>query len=97
MGSHRARGPPHAPPLIRTGVIACPPVAYTTANHDGDAREGDRSCFGPTMEKRTLTRLALSGAAASLREGREDALTVRRLWITGKLKLTLQPTNLRIR
>ena len=46
-----------------------------------------------------LTRLALEldhahpGAAASLREGMEETLTVTRLGITGKLKLTLQSTN----
>jgi putative transposase len=33
------------------------------------------------------------GAAASLREGMEETLTVTRLRITGKLKLTLQSTN----
>ena len=33
------------------------------------------------------------GAAASLREGLEETLTVTRLGITGKLKLTLQSTN----
>jgi putative transposase len=33
------------------------------------------------------------GAAASLREGPEETLTVTRLGITGKLKLTLQSTN----
>ena len=46
-----------------------------------------------------LTGLALEldhahpGAAASLREGLEETLTVTRLGITGKLKLTLQSTN----
>jgi transposase-like protein len=46
-----------------------------------------------------LTTLALElehahpGAAASLREGLEETLTVTRLGITGKLKLTLQSTN----
>jgi putative transposase len=46
-----------------------------------------------------LTSLALEldhahpGAAASLREGMEETLTVIRLGITGKLKLTLQSTN----
>jgi transposase-like protein len=46
-----------------------------------------------------LTRLAVEldrdhpGAAASLREGMEETLTVTRLGITGKLKLTLQSTN----
>ena len=46
-----------------------------------------------------LTALALEldhahpGAAASLRQGMEETLTVTRLGITGKLKLTLQPTN----
>jgi putative transposase len=46
-----------------------------------------------------LTALALDldhahpGAAASLREGMEETLTVTRLGITGKLKLTLQSTN----
>ena len=46
-----------------------------------------------------LTALALEldhahpGAAASLREGMEETLTVIRLGITGKLKLTLQSTN----
>jgi putative transposase len=46
-----------------------------------------------------LTRLATEldrahpGAAASLREGLEETLTVTRLGITGKLKLTLQSTN----
>jgi putative transposase len=33
------------------------------------------------------------GAAASLREGMEETLTITRLGITGKLKLTLQSTN----
>ena len=33
------------------------------------------------------------GAAASLREGMEETLTVTRLGITGKLKLTLQSTD----
>jgi putative transposase len=46
-----------------------------------------------------LTALALElhrahpSAAASLREGIEETLTVTRLGVTGKLKLTLQPTN----
>jgi hypothetical protein len=46
-----------------------------------------------------LTRLAIKldrehpGAAASLREGIEETLTVIRLGIDGKLKLTLQSTN----
>ena len=46
-----------------------------------------------------LTALALEldrahpGAAASLREGMQETLTVIRLGITGKLKLTLQSTN----
>ncbi len=46
-----------------------------------------------------LTSLAIEldrdhpGAAASLREGMEETLTVTRLGITGKLKLTLQSTN----
>jgi putative transposase len=46
-----------------------------------------------------LTTLALEldhahpGAAASLREGMEETLTLTRLGITGKLKLTLQSTN----
>jgi putative transposase len=46
-----------------------------------------------------LTRLADEldhahpGAAASLREGMDETLTVTRLGITGKLKLTLQSTN----
>ena len=46
-----------------------------------------------------LTRLADEldhshpGAAASLREGMQETLTVTRLGITGKLKLTLQSTN----
>ncbi|MBV9049553.1 MAG: IS256 family transposase [Solirubrobacterales bacterium] len=46
-----------------------------------------------------LTRLATEldrahpGAAASLREGMEETLTVTRLGVTGKLKLTLQSTN----
>lgn len=46
-----------------------------------------------------LTSLALEldhahpGAAASLRDGMEETLTVTRLGITGKLKLTLQSTN----
>ena len=46
-----------------------------------------------------LTALALEldhthpGAAASLREGMEETLTVTRLGITGKLKHTLQSTN----
>jgi len=46
-----------------------------------------------------LTTLALQldrahpGEAASLREGMEETLTVTRLGITGKLKLTLQSTN----
>ncbi len=46
-----------------------------------------------------LTALAIEldrdhpGAAASLREGMEETLTVTRLGITGKLKLTLQSTN----
>jgi hypothetical protein len=33
------------------------------------------------------------GAAASLREGLEEALTLTRLWITGSLKRTLESTN----
>jgi putative transposase len=46
-----------------------------------------------------LTRLAIEldrdhpGAAASLREGMDETLTVIRLGVTGKLKLTLQSTN----
>jgi transposase-like protein len=37
--------------------------------------------------------LAHPGAAASLREGLEETLTVTRLGISGKLRLTLQSTN----
>jgi putative transposase len=57
-------------------------------------KETDHEC---ALEQ--LTRLAVEldqahpGAAASLREGMEETLTVTRLGITGKLKLTLQSTN----
>ena len=50
-------------------------------------------------EQGTPTTLAIElhrahpGAAASLREGLEETLTVTRLGITGKLKLTLQSSN----
>ena len=58
--------------------------------------EGDRP---PDVALEQLNTLALElarahpGAAASLREGMEETLTVTRLGITGKLKLTLQSTN----
>ena len=56
---------------------------------------GDR----PRQRARAAHRLADElerdhpGAAASLREGMDETLTVTRLGITGKLKLTLQSTN----
>ena len=60
MGSHRGAILLTLPEAIRMGAIAGPLVADTTAKHDAGARERYRCCFGPTMEKRTLTRLALT-------------------------------------
>jgi transposase-like protein len=69
------------------------------------ARPSRRACVAPGRNDdhdralEQLTRLATEldrahpGAAASLREGLEETLTVTRLGITGKLKLTLQSTN----
>ena len=57
-------------------------------------KETDHEC---ALEQLNTLALELDhahpGAAASLREGMEETLTVTRLGITGKLKLTLQSTN----
>jgi transposase-like protein len=75
----------HLPERDRPAVKARLRRAWKETNHDRALQQ--------------LTRLALDldhahpGAAASLREGLEETLTVTRLGITGKLKLTLQSTN----
>ena len=75
----------HLPERDRPAVKAKLRRAWKETNHDRALEQ--------------LTSLALeldhahSGAAASLREGLEETLTVTRLGITGKLKLTLQSTN----
>jgi transposase-like protein len=75
----------HLPERDREPVKARLRNAWADADHDRALEQ--------------LTRLASEldrahpGAAASLREGMEETLTVTRLGITGKLKLTLQSTN----
>ena len=75
----------HLPERDRPAVKAKLRRAWKETNHDRALEQ--------------LTSLALEldhahpGAAASLREGLEETLTVTRLGITGKLKLTLQTTN----
>ena len=75
----------HLPERKRPAVKARLRRAWKEADHDRALEQ--------------LTSLALEldrahpGAAASLREGMEETLTVIRLGITGKLKLTLQSTN----
>ena len=75
----------HLPERDRQAVKARLRRAWSETDHDRALEQ--------------LTRLATEldhphpGAAASLREGMEETLTVIRLGITGKLKLTLQSTN----
>ncbi len=75
----------HLPERDRQAVKARLREAWKESDHDRALEQ--------------LTSLALEldrshpGAAASLREGMEETLTVTRLGITGKLKLTLQSTN----
>jgi putative transposase len=75
----------HLPERDRPAVKTRLRRAWNETNHDRALEQ--------------LTSLALEldhahpGAAASLREGMEETLTVTRLGITGKLKLTLQSTN----
>ena len=75
----------HLPERDRPAVKARLRRAWTQTDHD------------TALEQ--LNQLAVElddahpGAAASLREGMEETLTVTRLGITGKLKLTLQSTN----
>ena len=78
-----------------------------TISPNATARRLRRGCAGrgrrpiTIARSSSLTALAVEldrdhpGAAASLREGMEETLTVTRLGITGKLKLTLQSTNRR--
>jgi transposase-like protein len=75
----------HLPERDRESVKARLQRAWKETNHDG------------ALEQLNALALELDrahpGAAASLREGMEETLTVTRLGITGKLKLTLQSTN----
>jgi transposase-like protein len=75
----------HLPERDRQAVKARLRRAWKEADHDR------------ALEQLTTLALELDrshpGAAASLREGMEETLTVTRLGITGKLKLTLQSTN----
>jgi transposase-like protein len=75
----------HLPERDRPAVKARLRRAWKEADHD------------QALEQLTSLALELDrahqGAAASLREGMEETLTVTRLGITGKLKLTLQSTN----
>ena len=75
----------HLPERDREPVKARLRRAWKETDHDG------------ALEQLNLLALELDrahpGAAASLREGMEETLTVTRLGITGKLKLTLQSTN----
>jgi putative transposase len=75
----------HLPERDREPVKARLHRAWKETNHDR------------ALEQLTTLALELDhahpGAAASLREGVEETLTVTRLGITGKLKLTLQSTN----
>jgi len=75
----------HLPERDREPVKARLRRAWAETNHDR------------ALEQLTALALELDrahpGAAASLREGMEETLTVTRLGITGKLKLTLQSTN----
>jgi putative transposase len=75
----------HLPERDRDAVTLRLRTAWKETNHDRALEQ--------------LTRLAVEldrahpGAAASLREGMEETLTVTRLGITRKLKQTLQSTN----
>ena len=75
----------HLPERDRPAVKTRLRRAWKETNHD------------TALEQLTTLALELDhahpGAAASLREGIEETLTVTRLGITGKLKLTLQSTN----
>ena len=75
----------HLPERDRQAVKARLRRAWTETDHDS------------ALEQLNTLALELDrahpGAAASLREGMEETLTVTRLRITGKLKLTLQSTN----
>ena len=79
-------------------VLEHPPRTRPPDRSSGDCtRRGRRPTTPSALEQ--LNRLAVElehehpGAAASLREGMEETLTVTRLGITGKLKRTLQSTN----
>ena len=82
QGTKRARPSPRARPRRRQARLR---RAWKETDHDR------------ALEQLTALALELDhahpGAAASLREGMEETLTVTRLGITGKLKLTLQSTN----
>jgi transposase-like protein len=75
----------HLPERDRSAVKARLGRAWQETDHDR------------ALEQLTALAIELDrdhpGAAASLREGMEETLTVTRLGITGKLKLTLQTTN----
>ena len=75
----------HLPERDRPAVKTRLRRAWKETNHDR------------ALEQLTTLALELDharpGAAASLREGMEETLTVTRVGITGKLKLTLQSTN----
>jgi putative transposase len=75
----------HLPERDRSAVKARLRRAWQETDHDR------------ALEQLTALAIELDrdhpGAAASLREGMEETLTVTRLGITGKLKLTLQSTN----
>ena len=75
----------HLPERDRQGVKARLRKAWKETDHDRALEQLDTLAL-------ELDR-AHPGAAASLREGMEETLTVTRLGITGKLKLTLQSTN----
>ena len=93
----------HLPERDRDPVKARLRRAWKETDHDRDPVKARlRRAWKETDHDRALeqlTSLALEldhahpGAAASLREGMEETLTVTRLGITGKLKLTLQSTN----
>jgi putative transposase len=73
------------------------PSATASRSRPGCIGHGKETSHDRALEQLTTLALELDrahpGAAASLREGMEETLTVTRLGITGKLKLTLQSTN----
>jgi transposase-like protein len=75
----------HLPERDRQAVKARLRRAWKDTKHDRALEQLTRLATEPDR--------AHPGAAASLREGMEETLTVTRLGITGKLKLTLQSTN----